>query len=338
MLSGAISQDRFRRLMRETIGPIGIDVEVLGTRRLSGRVHRVEFTTASGGLSSVILKDSRASRVERNRLVLTEWLPAVGLRDAGPRLLAAEKPVDVASVWAIYEDCGDNVLSDQSGAKLIESALDLVGQIHAAFAKHPLRADIEVLGKSPGSFFFDTPEMFAGVIVSLEDLASDGSSPVCRIVSTLSPRLQALSRAFVSPPPFVEPHSLIHGDLFPSNVIFEVPEKGSDSPVTRLIDWDRAGLGPVTFDVAFLLSKLNPENQRVALSAYRGRMEPHFDGWPTWHAWDSRFRTIRFGRILRSVSTYAALVRDGQEEYGVEKLTQVEGWLSGSDWSGAPTP
>jgi Ser/Thr protein kinase RdoA (MazF antagonist) len=66
------------------------------------------------------------------------------------------------------------------------------------------------------------------------------------------------------------PETLLHGDLWPKNVLVEHPAGGGMR--ARLIDWDRAAVGPVSYDLSTFLSRFPARDRRWILERYRAAM------------------------------------------------------------------
>src|SRR5439155_23224345 len=75
------------------------------------RVYRLELTSGPAGHRSVVLKRLEPGVAERVRLVAERWLPALGLGDRCPRLLAVAADAAGATSWHAYEDLGDETLA-----------------------------------------------------------------------------------------------------------------------------------------------------------------------------------------------------------------------------------
>jgi hypothetical protein len=74
------------------------------------------------------------------------------------------------------------------------------------------------------------------------------------------------------------PETLVHGDLWPTNVFVLAPGEG---PRVRLIDWDHVGVARLSYDLSTLLMRL-PSAQRPEIlvnglfdSAERARIASH---------------------------------------------------------------
>ena len=317
-----------REALVETFGTGVRATERLRVEKLDGRAYRVELETSEH--HSVVLKIFRVLRARRNELVLNRWLPAVGLSHLAPRLLAVAPGPDDSSVWHVYEDCGDVTLADREDPGSIRSALRAIGRVHAAFVEHPLLEEITTQGKPPGNYFFDTPELHESVRASVERLNASKDVPRSDTIANLADCLAALAPVFANTAPISGPQTLLHGDLYPSNIVVSNGAHGDDEAAcsARLIDWDRAGIGPFLFDLAFIVGELAPEGRQLALSAYRESMEPHLTAWPTPQEWQQQFKRVRMGRIVRAIETYVGLFENGNGEYAIQKFEEALSWLT----------
>ena len=83
------------------------------------------------------------------------------------------------------------------------------------------------------------------------------------------PRLQALAAGYdrVVAELAALPRTVVHGELYPSNVLVE---RGGTRPRIRVVDWERAGHGPGLIDLAALTAGGLDEGLRDAMvTAYR---------------------------------------------------------------------
>lgn len=114
------------------------------------------------------------------------------------------------------------------------------------------------------------------------------------------------------------PMSLLHGDLYASNIVIDVQRSAGEAGRARIVDWDRAGAGPIAFDLAFLIGDIAPLWRRDSLRAYARRMQRHLSPWPSEEAWQQRFHRIALGRMVRAVSTCLDPEDQGQQDYAME--------------------
>src|SRR5919198_2867820 len=99
-----------RAVLQEVVGGWYPTARLIGQQRLKSRVYRLRFE-ANGGVRSLVLKRLDPSVAQRNQLVVTRWLPALGLRDSAPALLGVAAERSGRCVWHLYEDLGDRTLA-----------------------------------------------------------------------------------------------------------------------------------------------------------------------------------------------------------------------------------
>src|SRR5437667_10788212 len=77
-----------------------------GLERVKSRVYRLRIGS-NRRARSVVLKRFDPWLARRNELVARRWLPAIGLGDRCPHLLATAADPRGAWVWHVYEDLGE---------------------------------------------------------------------------------------------------------------------------------------------------------------------------------------------------------------------------------------
>src|SRR2546425_12610981 len=70
------------------------------------RVFRLRFGVNGDGVRSLVVKRLEPGIAQRNELVISRWLPAIGLGDNGPILLAAAAQRGGQCVWHGWPDLG----------------------------------------------------------------------------------------------------------------------------------------------------------------------------------------------------------------------------------------
>ena len=151
-------------LVREVMQAPGT-VEVDAKRMKSG-VYRLRCSV-NGTARSFVGKRLDPDIARRNELVARRWLPAVGLGDSGPPLLAVAAERDGSSVWHLYEDLGDCGLDLASGDPgRVRQAVAAIARIHTRFAGHVLIPECRLWGGELGINFYATSVRDA--ITSLE--------------------------------------------------------------------------------------------------------------------------------------------------------------------------
>src|SRR5437762_7085445 len=77
--------------------------------RVKPRVYRLRIAS-NGRARSVVLKRFDPWLARRNELVARRWLPAIGLGERCPRLLATAADRRGECVWHVYEDRGEGAV------------------------------------------------------------------------------------------------------------------------------------------------------------------------------------------------------------------------------------
>lgn len=295
--------------------------QALGGRALDGirlkeNVHRLRVEVA-GTARSVIAKRSDPLVARRNVLVARRWLPAAGLSGVAPPLLAVWAEPDGEATWQVYEDVPGRPLATQPPVDdEIEAAVDALARVHTSFAAHPLLPECRVAGGDRGMHFFSVNVEDA--ITAVEGVAidrdiRDGLLGRLHDLQAQSPeREKALAVAGTD--------TLLHGDLWPSNVV--VTADG-----VRLIDWDEAGVGPYGYDVSTLLLRFVPAHRRAILDAY-GSAVKRLAGWelPPSRALRLIFETAAQARLASLLVWSVAAASEG-EDWLVERLASIVEWL-----------
>jgi hypothetical protein len=272
-LEGGWSHASFGRLLRR--GLHRDDLEVSGCRPLSRNVYQLTLTTTRP--DSVVMKRLDPAAANRDRLLVRRWLPAVGLADAGPPLLATVCDRDGNAAWSVYEWLDgrfrDRVPPDADG---IDRLVDVVASIHVRFANHPLMAEVRHYGAhlGCGAYVGQLDDAMLALAAARRDPAVRSQFP-----GTLLTDLERAVRGARGEAPALltllrevgGPDTLLHGDLWPQNVV-------AGPGWLRLIDWDRLGVGPAIYDLSTLLLRLPPAARRQVLDEYLTHVAAA--GWP----------------------------------------------------------
>jgi Ser/Thr protein kinase RdoA (MazF antagonist) len=120
------------------------------------------------------------------------------------------------------------------------------------------------------------------------------------------------------------PETLLHGDPWPKNALVIPAGRGLHA---RLIDWDRAGVGPVGYDLSTFLGRLAAPLRPWALDLYRqaaGRL-----GWrlPLAAELNRLFETAELARLANCVIWPALAAAEGQPAWAFDQLADLEQWL-----------
>lgn len=251
------------------------DLEVSGCRELSADVYQLTLTT--GEPASVVMKRREPGAAHRDRLLVRRWLPAVGLADAGPPLLATVGEQEGGAAWSVYEwldgQCLDRIPVDPGA---VDRLVDVVATMHVRFAGHPLMAEVRHHGAHLGR------DAYAGqlddAMLALSAARRDAVVRTHLPEALLTDLERAVRRAREETPALLAllgrvggPDTLLHGDLWPKNVV-------AGPGWLRLIDWERLGVGPAIYDLSTLLMRLPPAARRGVLDRYLTQVAAA--GWP----------------------------------------------------------
>ena len=295
--------------------------------QLKARVYRLAIS--DGPLRSVVLKRLDPIVAQRTRLVAERWLPALGLGDRCARLLgtAADRRGD--SVWHVYEDLGDDTLATNPSPECVQATVDLMAELHTRAARHPVLPDVRRYAATLGVEYFTANVRDA--IAALEALAASGIEPPSEHAG-VAPRLlerlyrlraDASRRACV----FDEaggPDTLLHGDLWPINAVVATHAAASRA---RLVDWDRLGVGPFSYDVSTFLFRFPPDQRPGILEQYRRAVERLGCRLAPTEQLHVLFDTAERARYANRVIWPAlALVRE-RAAWGFPELAEVQRWF-----------
>src|SRR2546421_2548273 len=137
--------------------------------RLQKGVYRLRL---AGGSPSFVVKRLTPAIAQADRLVAERWLPALGLGDRCPRLLAAAAQHEGRWVWHVYEDLGGETLAARRERPCLEAAVDLMAQLHTRGVGHALLPEVRWHGRDHGARSW-LANLRDG-IAALDALATDG--------------------------------------------------------------------------------------------------------------------------------------------------------------------
>jgi hypothetical protein len=287
-------------------------------------VYRLTF---DGPPRTVVVKCLTLPRAVRNEMVASRWLPAADLAHRGPVLLGVAAQRSAKAVWHVYEDFGDEVLSTGEPASTqVGAAIDLIAELHLRFAEHPLLPEARMYGKDMGMGYFLTNVRDA--IRGLESLAADADPGREALRDRL---LRRLIKLYDEGPERMRvmaeaggPETLLHGDLWPKNILTAPTPKG---PQSRLIDWDATGVGPVTYDLSTFLYRFPVDQRPSLLARYRAAAEPL--GWETPATRDLSLllETAEISRIANCLVWPCIAAVQDQADWTWDSLAEMETWF-----------
>jgi phosphotransferase family enzyme len=296
--------------------------------RLKAGVDRLHVDI-DGTARSLVIKRSAPELARRNWLLARRWLPAVGLEDHGPRLLAIAAEQTCEAAWLVFEDLPGNPVSSEPPLDgEIEAAIEAIARVHTAFAEHPLLRECRYWGGDRGMHFYSSNLRDAAIALQsldVDDLggnASDVRDALFGWIERL--RRQEPQRAEVVASAS-GPETLVHGDLWPTNTVVAA---SGDGYRARLIDWDELGVGPIGFDLSTFLVRFDPSHRAGILAVYRLTVR-RLAGWrlPTDRDLNSIFETAAYARLLSLLTWSVAAVEAGNSNWLLERLEGIVEWL-----------
>ena len=297
--------------------------------RLGHLVYRVR-AIANGGSRSVIVKQLEADAARRNRLVAERWLPALGLESVAPRVLSPVTEAGDGPLWLMYEDVGGIALKEcQSDRDSVAVAVERIADLHTRAADHACVDECRREGGDLGMYYFDTQVNDASrLLEALQPPAVQPSSQQAEVRDRLRRRLddlvaQAPHRARVMAAEG-GPDTMLHGDLWTTNVVIV----GSDDRLdARLVDWDRAGAGPIVYDLSTFLFRFERAARSWVVDRYSAAVARA--GWRLPPVTDLNLlcdTAERARYASRIVWPAAALLEEGAT-WGFAELRAIDEWF-----------
>jgi len=300
--------------------------------RLKSRVYRLR-AGSDGGVRSFVLKRFDPWLGRRNELVIRRWLPAIGLGDRCPQLLAAVADRRGQWVWHVYEDLGDGAVEpehpDDADRARVAAVVDLIATLHTRAARQALLPECRHYCGDLGAPFFTANVRDA--ITVLEGLVPPRVEPTLDQAALRDRLLARLYRLGDEMPRRVQmldalggPDTLLHGDLWTANALVAAAANGLTA---RLIDWDHAAVGPVSYDVSTFLYRFPRHERPWILEAYRRAMARAAWCLPPTRDLNVLFETAEYARYANRVIWPAAALLQEHGAWGWDQLAEVERWF-----------
>jgi Ser/Thr protein kinase RdoA (MazF antagonist) len=209
--------------------------------------------------------------------------------------------------------------------------VDAIVEVHARFAGHPLLAECRLHAGDRGGRFYSSQVRDALLVLqSLRPCHADSSPERWALRERL---LRQLERLLEQEPEELRilgewggPETLLHGDLWPKNVLLERATDGGWR--ARLIDWDRAAVGPISYDLSTLLSRFPPLDRGWILERYRAALARV--GWalPGNRELGLLFDIAESARLANCVIWAALAAWEGPADWAWDDLAQVDRWFA----------
>ena len=318
-----------RELLQELLGGPGATGRLIAQKRLAPRVYRLRFKVDGRDLSLVV-KRLDPDVAQRNQLITKRWLPAVGLSKSGPPLLGVVAERSGERIWHVYEDLGACTLDECApDPARVGVAVELIAQIHTRFAGHALLAECRLWGGDFGIHFYASS--LRDAIRSLESLRAPYVELSAERLALRNRLLERLHELLDEEPYRAQmmkelggPDTFLHGDLWPKNMLVFPADNGLQA---RLIDWDRAGVGPACYDLSTFLSRFPTCERQWILGLYQQSLG--CSGWrlPSAAELNLLFDTAERARLANCVIWRALAVWESQAEWAFHELASLEQWF-----------
>jgi Ser/Thr protein kinase RdoA (MazF antagonist) len=217
----------------------------------------------------------------------------------------------------VYDYAPGHPLSQDASDHDIRIAVEALARLHTSFPHHSLLPEARVAGGDKGMHFYS---------VNVDDAldALDRIAVESRVAEALRVRLHALRERAPERAEALAaagPDTLLHGDLWPSNVI--VRGEG-----VRLVDWDEAGVGPYGFDLSTLLLRF-PVARRPAILGVYARAVGRMAGWelPPPGELHLILETAAKARLASLLVWSIAAAAEGDSDWLPERLASIVEWL-----------
>jgi hypothetical protein len=235
-----------------------------------------------------------------------------------------------SKVWHIYEDVvGTGLDASPVDPARVAPVVELIVDLHTRFAGHAQLPQFREHSGGLGMGFFG--KHVARSIDALGSIGTFGpglSRQQAELRDTLLVRVERLHEEQDERASLLERHggpdTLLHGDLWPSNALIARGDYGFRA---TLIDWDRVGVGPATYDVSTFLKCLPPEHRPWILKLYREAAARR--GWqlPDDSTLNTLFETAEYARYACNLGD-AALAASQGEWWGFPMMEEIERWFA----------
>jgi hypothetical protein len=252
-------------------------------------------------------------------------------------------------VWHIYEDLGDYALDQektQGGRPIrdrgfltpllegpdrnhVDLLIHLMADVHERFMDNALLDEYRSRSTDLGGRFYrenvrDAMEELEALKDSQLAASKEKTGTVNAVLSRMhqlrdeaSWRTELLKSSGGRP-------TLLHGDFGVKNAFVVHTDSGLQA---KLIDWDHAGVGPVSYDLSTFLVQL-PLNDRIrTLDSYTRLRNRCTDDALPYETWNQLFETHEFARLANCVVWACKAVNEGQSEWTFEELEKIDAWF-----------
>lgn len=296
---------------------------------LRSRVYRLHFEINDESRSLVVKRFS-PDRAYREQTAINRWLPSVGMQENCPPLIAIAPEKNGQCVWHVYEDLGDSTLDRHlDETRVVKAAVKTIANLHMRFARSPLLSECRASGGDLGAYFYTNNT--GDALRSLENLTiTNGVSSTGRqaliehlkryiytMLEEQDQRVKALSES-------AGPETLLHGDLWTTNIFTSPAENGIH---VRLIDWDHAGVGPVTYDLSTFLMRFPVQARTAILNDYQEHIQDFDWQIPSNSDLNLLFDTAERSRLANTITWLANAALEEPSDWVFDDLAEVDQWF-----------
>jgi hypothetical protein len=319
-----------RTLVRELLDAPDICGRLIDEQKLlRSRVYRLRFEI-NDDTRSLVVKRFSPDRAHREQAVIQRWLPRIGLHKSGPPLIGIAAERTGQCTWHVYDDLGDWTLDKHmSDVIRVRAAVELIAQVHTSFAGNALLGECRASGGDLGTYFFRSN--LHDAIRSLEFLSPNSveiSTEQHLLKNRLLGHLNNLADEEQHRAEVIEEFSgsetLLHGDLWTTNILV-LPS--SDRLHVRLIDWDHAGVGPITYDLSTFLLRFPIQDREWILNYYEESISNLNWQLPSTSVLNLLFDTAERSRLANTIVWLANAASESNSDWAFDELAEVDQWF-----------
>jgi aminoglycoside phosphotransferase (APT) family kinase protein len=233
----------------------------------------------------------------------------------------------------VYEDLGDDTLAARPTPERVRATVDLLAELHLRSARHTVLPDVRRYSSGLGLAYFTAN--VADATAALEAVVAAGVATPAQyagVTARLLERLYALAadaprRARVFDDA-AGPDTLLHGDVWTINAfVFDT----ADGARARLIDWDKVGIGPFSYDLSTFLFRFPPAERPGIVDRYREVLARAGRVLPPALELHLLFDTAERARYANCIIWPALALLQEHADWGFPGLAEVERWFLALD-------
>src|SRR6185369_16380882 len=139
-----------------------------------------------------------------------------------------------------------------AASERVKLAVELIAQVHTRFARHALLGECRRYGGDLGIQFYlanvrDAIYSLEAIKPPVVELSPEHAALRNGLLKRMNQLLNEHDRRAHVLAEFGGPETLLHGDLWTTNTFVISGPHGSEA---RLIDWDHAAVGPISYDLS----------------------------------------------------------------------------------------